>query len=76
MLKLISTITCPHCNHRAEEQMPVNACQVFYECNECKKILRPKKGDCCVYCSYGDIPCPPVKVIRESGRDSGCCSNS
>ena len=35
----------------------------------CGAVLKPKPGDCCVYCSYGDIPCPP---IQESG-DKTCC---
>jgi len=51
MIKLQSVLTCPHCQHAKEETMPTNACQFFYECNNCKKILKPKKGDCCVYCS-------------------------
>jgi len=21
----------------------------------------PKKGDCCVYCSYGNVKCPPIQ---------------
>ncbi|HEX6268144.1 MAG TPA: GDCCVxC domain-containing (seleno)protein [Burkholderiales bacterium] len=29
--------------------------------------LAPRAGDCCVFCSYGDVPCPP---IQERGR---CC---
>ena len=26
------------------------------------KLLRPKAGDCCVFCSYGSIPCPPIQA--------------
>jgi hypothetical protein len=22
-------------------------------------VLRPKPGDCCVFCSYGSVKCPP-----------------
>ena len=43
--------------------MPTEACQFFYECTHCKKILRPKPGDCCVYCSYGDRP-----LSRQTAR--------
>jgi hypothetical protein len=25
----------------------------------CGQRLKPKPGDCCVFCSYGDIVCPP-----------------
>jgi hypothetical protein len=27
--------------------------------------LRPKAGDCCVFCSYGTVPCPPVQEVRQ-----------
>ena len=68
---LVSTITCPNCRHQSIETMPTDACQFFYDCKGCGKVLRPKEGDCCVFCSYGDVPCPP---IQENGNDSGCCS--
>ncbi len=58
---LQSTITCPMCGHKKEETMPEDACQHFYECENCKTILKPKPGDCCVFCSYGTSPCPPVQ---------------
>jgi len=64
-----SVITCPHCGARATEQMPLDACVFFYECAGCGARLKPKPGDCCVFCSYGSVPCPPVQV---GGR--GCCS--
>lgn len=54
-----SIITCPNCGYGTEELMPIDACQYFYECENCKSVLKPKKGDCCVYCSYGSVICPP-----------------
>ena len=39
--------------------MPTDSCQFFYECISCKTLLRPKRGDCCVFCSYGSVKCPP-----------------
>ena len=24
-------------------------------------FLGPKKGNCCVYCSYGNVNCPPIQ---------------
>jgi len=56
-----STITCPECGFSKKETMPTDACQWFYECTACHVVLKPKVGDCCVYCSYGDVPCPPVQ---------------
>ncbi len=58
---LNSTITCPNCGHKKTETMPTDACQFFYECENCKTTLRPKQGDCCVYCSYGNVKCPSMQ---------------
>lgn len=64
---LQSTITCPECAFEKEELMLTNACQFFYECQNCSKILRPKGEDCCVFCSYGTVACPPIQL------DQDCC---
>src|SRR3546814_6313542 len=68
---LESTLTCPECGYVKTETMPTNACQWFYECEQCRAVLKPQPGDCCVYCSYGSVPCPPV---QEHSRQKGCCS--
>jgi transposase len=44
---LVSTITCPRCGHQADEQMPTDACQFFYECKACGERIKAKSGDCC-----------------------------
>lgn len=49
--------------------MPEDACQYFYECKGCGKLLQPKEQDCCVFCSYGTVPCPPIQQENE-----GCCA--
>ena len=72
-MQLASTLTCPECGGATEEAMPTDACQFFYDCRHCGAVLRPLKGDCCVYCSYGDVPCPPIQEARKSGQVSGCC---
>ena len=66
---LQSVITCPECGHASEETMPTDACQWYYECKGCGDLLQPLKGDCCVFCSYGTVPCPPIQLQR----DGGCC---
>jgi hypothetical protein len=38
----------------------------------CGQLLRPKPGHCCVFCSFGSIPCPPM---QEADIDSGCCGS-
>ena len=68
MAKLTATIKCPHCEFRAVETMPTDRCQFFYECPNCHSVLRPKPGQCCVYCSYADKPCP---AVQESQVRSG-----
>lgn len=57
-----STITCPGCDYSELVEMPVDACQYFYDCKGCGSRLRPKPGDCCVFCCYGTVPCPPVQT--------------
>ena len=41
----------------------------MHECTNCGVVIKPKQGDCCVFCSYGTVKCPP---IQESGKCS-CC---
>lgn len=59
---LQSVITCPSCGHRTQETMPTNACLFFYDCTHCNARLKPKAGNCCVFCSYGSVPCPPIQI--------------
>ncbi|CAD0183561.1 hypothetical protein RUESEDTHA_00431 [Ruegeria sp. THAF57] len=59
---LESTLTCPACGHAETENMPTDACQWFYECKSCREVLKPLEGDCCVYCSYATVPCPPIQA--------------
>ncbi|UJP03917.1 MAG: hypothetical protein LZF85_05625 [Nitrosomonas sp.] len=69
---LESTLTCPVCGYAKTETMPTDACQWFYECEQCHTVLKPKPGDCCVYCSYGTVPCPPIQAQDKSNGDH-CC---
>ena len=74
MIELSSTITCPQCGHRATETMPTDACQYIYDCATCGTRMKPMKGDCCVYCSYGDVPCPPIQAERMGiAEPDSCC---
>ncbi len=67
---LISTLTCPECGAHHCERMPEDACQYFYDCPTCGAVMRAKPGDCCVFCSYGDVPCPSVQAMGR-GPASG-----
>lgn len=65
---LESTLTCPYCGARSVERMPTDACLFFWYCPACEMRVRPKTGDCCVFCSYGSVPCPPKQ------QDGNCCA--
>jgi hypothetical protein len=64
-VQLESTLTCPSSGHKAVELMPADACQFFYHCKGGGAKLKPLPGDCCVFCSYGSVPCPPNEAIRR-----------
>jgi hypothetical protein len=66
-LTLESVLTCPACGHARRETMPIDACEYFYRCERCQALLSPKAGDCCVFCSFGSVKCPPVQADRP------CC---
>lgn len=63
-----ASITCPSCQAEADATMPEDACQYFFRCPSCGKMLRPKDGDCCVFCSYSDAMCPPKTAELRSGE--------
>ena len=71
-VRLQSVLTCPACHHQAEEVMPTIACKFFHECAGCHAVLSPKPGDCCVFCSYGTVPCPPMQEgVKCCGGNTG-----
>jgi len=61
-MKTRAKLTCPYCHKEQEADMPIDACQYFYKCLYCQKIIKPKEGDCCVFCSYSDTKCPPKQM--------------
>ena len=65
---LESALTCPKCGVTTVEVMPTDACVYFYECAGCHALLKPVPGDCCVFCSYGSVKCPPIQ------QQGDCCS--
>ena len=79
MAKIISDslLTCPECGYKKVLNMPADACQWYYECSSCHTLLHPKQGDCCVFCSYGSVPCPPIQIADKAGHrgECGCGKN-
>jgi len=45
--------------------MPENNCQIIYICENCNEKLTPKNGDCCIFCTYGTVPCPPIQENKR-----------
>jgi hypothetical protein len=64
---LRSVLRCPQCGYSRAETMPADACQIRYTCRRCGTELRPRAGDCCVYCSYGSQPCPSKQAAGGTG---------
>jgi hypothetical protein len=64
---LQTILTCPACKAETHQVMPTDACTWFFACPACGEVLRPLPGDCCVFCSYATVPCPPVQA------GDGCC---
>lgn len=60
-----SIVTCPKCGHQKAEEMPLDACYHFYTCENCGEFLKPLDGDCCIFCSYGSVVCPPKQKEKE-----------
>lgn len=54
-------ITCPACHAPTPVEIPESACLYFWRCPQCRELIRPRGGDCCVFCSYGDVPCPSAE---------------
>jgi len=55
----VATIGCPACGAETGAEMPTDACLYFWECPTCRAVVKPKPGDCCVFCSYSDVRCLP-----------------
>lgn len=62
----VATLTCPECGAAHTETMTDGSCRFFYQCDACGATLRPLAGDCRVFCSYADVPCPPVQRERAA----------
>ncbi|WP_370624175.1 GDCCVxC domain-containing (seleno)protein [Polynucleobacter sp. JS-Safj-400b-B2] len=51
-----ATVTCPYCQ-ASEIINSEEGAQHFYRCRSCSAILKPKSGDCCILCSFGNRDC-------------------
>ncbi|WP_371743194.1 GDCCVxC domain-containing (seleno)protein [Polynucleobacter sp. MWH-UH35A] len=51
-----SIVTCPYCQ-ASEIMSSEEGAQHLYRCRSCSAILKPKSGDCCILCSFGNRDC-------------------
>jgi len=61
-------ITCPVCQTKTRETMPGEIPKMVYQCPVCLTWLGPKKGDHCIYDSYGSVNCPPLQIRARRAR--------
>ncbi|WP_293596999.1 MULTISPECIES: GDCCVxC domain-containing (seleno)protein [unclassified Polynucleobacter] len=54
---LHTTITCPNCRGQESLEISQGYSQHLYRCPSCSTILKPKSGDCCIFCSFGSLDC-------------------
>ena len=64
-MKSESTVQCPKCGFRSTERMPTDYSLVRYECKNCGYIMTPRKGTCCIFCSFGDVKCPSMQLSES-----------
>lgn len=67
-VKMETTVTCPNCGHQENCQMQANSCRFFHKCVQCKKTIKPPKGECCVFCAYGTNDCPSKQVHQQKSN--------
>jgi len=65
MVKLHSTITCPHRSGQTKQEMSIKSYVYFFDCPPCGKQFKPVAGDCCVFNSYGDMKCSPIQQCER-----------
>jgi hypothetical protein len=63
-----SAVLCPLCGGMTVHAMPMDRCVIRVRCRHCHGTIVPKVGDCCIFCSYGDTPCPPIQMGKDTEK--------
>ena len=66
---LESVVHCPKCGFESPEIMPTDSCLLRYQCKICGFVMAPTEGRCCIFCSYGSVPCPPMQGMQVPGLE-------
>ena len=51
--KVVGMLTCPSCGSDSFARMSHTWCLHFHECKHCGSMITPRRGECCVFRSYG-----------------------
>ncbi len=57
-IKILSEVRCSTCEYTETIRMPKYATKTSFECTRCKCVMTPRHHSCCIFCSYGSVPCP------------------
>jgi hypothetical protein len=66
---LESVVHCPKCGFESAEIMPTDFCLLRCQCKNCGFVMTPTEGKCCIFCSYGSVPCPPMQGMKVPGLE-------
>ena len=66
-----ANLTCPECGYVELLDIPLNYLQIIHQCSRCGARLKPKPGDCCVFCSYADSHCisKQLEALQKEAED-------
>ncbi len=62
-------LTCPCCQHKSQEKMSSENLKRIYHCPICLAWLSTKKGDHCIYDSYGSVRCPAIQIRTRRSKN-------
>jgi hypothetical protein len=62
-------VTCPTCKKKVQETMSSETIKKIYHCPNCLAWLSPKKGDHCIYDSYGSVKCPVMQLKARKAQN-------
>jgi hypothetical protein len=62
-------VTCPACKQKVQETMSSESVKRVYHCPTCLTWLSPKKGDHCIYDSYGSVKCPAIQLKMRGAQN-------
>ena len=64
-INLKTVITCQSCGMAEEIMMHPKLPEQKFVCKKCSAELLAQAGECCVFCSYGSVKCPPIQEIAK-----------